>query len=289
MNKEKILEDGKLKHLVKAMDSATVSEGTEFIPEGYSKKKKLPIICRVKLSEMKTLKKATFILRKYGWKGKFAVRGVIVDHWDLIINKNEKYLDEFSGMLNNPIEKSNSAYCLRRDCSIKALVNGSDREWMTFYGEILPDNPTLGNHSKQFSAFIEIVDSGPVDIALDTSKQVSLVFHGKKLKDYWTIKRESLGGDLWKFSKSLKTETQAKNRRDQCMECSKPPKYECIWAEGHGRCWMCDKCFREWSTKGDGKGEIISVKEVQNGEAAKKFSENKNPNIRDKINYLKIN
>ena len=137
------LENGKLKHLVKAMDATTISEGVEWVPEEWPKKKKLSTIRRVKLSEMKALKKATFILRKYGWKNKFIVRGIVVDHWDLIINKNEKYLDEFSGMLNNPLEESNSAHCLRRDCSIETPAGGSNQEWMTFFGEICPDDVKL--------------------------------------------------------------------------------------------------------------------------------------------------
>ncbi|GAH86182.1 unnamed protein product, partial [marine sediment metagenome] len=57
------------------------------------------------------------------------------------------------------------------------------------------------------------------------------------------------------------------------------PVYECLWAEGIGHAWFCKKHFKEWATTGDGKGEIISVKEVRDGIAAKKFGENRNPNI----------
>jgi predicted RNA-binding Zn-ribbon protein involved in translation (DUF1610 family) len=72
---------------------------------------------------------------------------------------------------------------------------------------------------------------------------------------------------------------KAQHKRTECMECSKTPAYECLWAEGIGHAWFCKEHFKEWSTKGDGKGEIDYVKEVQNGEAAKKFGENTNPNI----------
>jgi len=72
---------------------------------------------------------------------------------------------------------------------------------------------------------------------------------------------------------------KAQHKRDQCMECSNPPVYECLWAEGIGHAWFCEKHFKEWATTGDGKGEIISVKEVKDGIAAKKFGDNRNPNI----------
>jgi len=70
-----------------------------------------------------------------------------------------------------------------------------------------------------------------------------------------------------------------KHSREKCMECDKPPIYECIWAEGIGHAWFCKEHFKEWATTGDGKGEIISVKEVKDGIAAKKFGDNRNANI----------
>ena len=72
---------------------------------------------------------------------------------------------------------------------------------------------------------------------------------------------------------------KARHSREKCMECDEPPVYECIWAEGIGHAWFCKKHFKEWATTGDGKGEIISVKEVKDGIAAKKFGDNRNPNI----------
>lgn len=74
------------------------------------------------------------------------------------------------------------------------------------------------------------------------------------------------------FSKTI-------HSREECMECSKPPVYECLWAEGIGHAWFCEKHFKEWATTGDGKDEIISVKEVKDGKAAEKFGDNKDPNI----------
>jgi len=72
---------------------------------------------------------------------------------------------------------------------------------------------------------------------------------------------------------------KSKHSREKCMECNNPPVYECIWAEGIGHAWFCKEHFEEWATSGDGKGEIISVKEVKDGIAAKKFGDNRNPNI----------
>jgi len=81
------------------------------------------------------------------------------------------------------------------------------------------------------------------------------------------------------FAREKNIQINKKHSREKCMECDKPPVYECLWAEGIGHAWFCKKHFKEWATSGDGKGEIISVKEVKDGTAAKKFGDNRNPNI----------
>jgi len=70
------------------------------------------------------------------------------------------------------------------------------------------------------------------------------------------------------------------------MSCSAKPEVECLWAEGMGHAWFCKKCFKKWATKGDGADEIISVKEID-GEASKKFSDNKSLNIINSFTFLK--
>jgi len=264
----------------KAMDTGTTGEGFEWKSEGYAKTR----IRKVRLSEIRELKKAKFILRRHWWKGQFVVRGMAVDHWDLVIDKGVKCLDEFSGMMNNPLEKPEGVNCIRKDCCDKTPENKPNKKWMNFFGEIPPNHPEWGNPNKRIPAYMDKVDSGSVNIASDTSDFVSFMFHGSKLKGYWIAKRESPRSENWVFSKSAlpgepREKTQARHRHDQCMECSKSPVYECIWAEGHGHAWFCEKHFKEWATKGDGKDDILYVKEIKDNEAAKKFSENTNPNI----------
>lgn len=67
--------------------------------------------------------------------------------------------------------------------------------------------------------------------------------------------------------------------RGKCMDCDTKPTIEVLWANGRGHAWFCDKCFAEWKEK-DGKGDICSVKQLVDGEASKKFADNKNPNIK---------
>ncbi|MBA7681069.1 hypothetical protein ES703_89397 [subsurface metagenome] len=86
----------------------------------------------------------------------------------------------------------------------------------------------------------------------------------------------------------LKRTAKSQHRRDQCMECNEPPKYEVLWAEGMAHAWFCKKHFKEWISEENeehtgGFTDIDYVKEVKDGTAAKKFSENPNPNIRDKL------
>lgn len=84
---------------------------------------------------------------------------------------------------------------------------------------------------------------------------------------------------------------KSQHRRDECMEsgCSAPPDVECLWAEGIGHAWFCEKDFKYWATKGDGKDDIVAVKRVQDGKAAKKWSDNNNPNIIDDFKLEKGN
>jgi len=72
---------------------------------------------------------------------------------------------------------------------------------------------------------------------------------------------------------------EAKHRHDTCMLCSKTPMYEILWAEGRAHAWFCEGCLKKWATTGDGWHDIDSAKEIKDGEAAKKFGDNSNPNI----------
>ncbi|MBA7534306.1 DNA ligase [subsurface metagenome] len=81
---------------------------------------------------------------------------------------------------------------------------------------------------------------------------------------------------------------KAQHKRTECMNCSKPPVYEVLWAEGMAHAWFCKKHFKEWvgpdcEEHSGGFSDIDSVKEAEGGIAAKKFGDNKNPNIRDEL------
>lgn len=93
-------------------------------------------------------------------------------------------------------------------------------------------------------------------------------------------------GDRNPFKESVE---KARHRHDQCMECSKPPDLEIIWANGHGHAWFCWSCFIKWlgddeANLWSGKGDDIqSAKLVKDGEASIKYSDNRNSNIKEKL------
>lgn len=200
------LKDGKLIHEVlgKALDIQTAGEGYEWIPEGYARRRiKRVKIHRIDLNEMKELKKAKFLLRRHHWKGQFVVRGMPVDHWDLVLDKGAKCLDEFSSMENNPLDHPEGVSCLRKDCCNETPEGKSNKEWMKFYGKSIPPNhPEWGNPNKRIPSYMDKVDEGSVNIISDTDTFVSFMFHGKELKGYWIAKRESPKAEIWVFSKS---------------------------------------------------------------------------------------
>lgn len=68
-------------------------------------------------------------------------------------------------------------------------------------------------------------------------------------------------------------ETHSKSK---CMEkgCNKPPQIECIWANGYAHAWFCKSHFNKWSTKGDGKNDVIKKREITGGQVGEKYGEN---------------
>lgn len=72
---------------------------------------------------------------------------------------------------------------------------------------------------------------------------------------------------------------EAQHSHSKCMDCDLSPTIEVKWAEGMGHAWFCDEHFKTW--KKAHMDDINSIKKVQNGEAAKKFSDNTNPNIKE--------
>ena len=75
---------------------------------------------------------------------------------------------------------------------------------------------------------------------------------------------------------------EAKHSHKQCMNCKCPPTLEVLWAEGMGHAWFCQKCFDKWESKDD----VVSMKPITDGEACKKYADNKNPTIKESTNLL---
>lgn len=102
---------------------------------------------------------------------------------------------------------------------------------------------------------------------------------------YWNTKSRAealeMRRELRKHSLEIDMFKEAQHSRDKCMECPKPPVYEVLWAEGMAHAWFCKEDLKIWSAQH--KGDIDYIKEVKDGEAAKKFADNPNPNIKDKI------
>ena len=78
---------------------------------------------------------------------------------------------------------------------------------------------------------------------------------------------------------------EAKYRRDRCMRCEKPPEYEILWAEGMARAWFCEEHLAKWLGESPDRfsQDLSAVKRVVNGEAAKKWKDNPNPDIRSRL------
>ena len=75
--------------------------------------------------------------------------------------------------------------------------------------------------------------------------------------------------DMARRRKVLKGE-KASPARDKCMLCDRLPKYDVRWANGKGRAWFCERCFKKWEA--EHRGDIEKVYEVD-GEVPPKWSD----------------
>lgn len=78
-------------------------------------------------------------------------------------------------------------------------------QWENLYnGE--KGGAAFGNLNESIPVYISIEDSGTVELIEDTSLMTSFKFNGEKLKDLYTMMRESIESDTWIFSKGKLSE-----------------------------------------------------------------------------------
>ena len=124
-------------------------------------------------------------------------------------------------------------------------------------------------------SWIKSLDKGKISILESTELEKRIELAGDSISGVFIANRKDENSDFWNLIK------EAKHSHDKCMECSKTPEYEILWAEGKGHAWFCEGCLKKWSKSH--KEDIDYIKEVKDGMAASKFAENSNHNIKDKI------
>jgi len=145
------------------------------------------------------LKKAIGIYRRHWWKGQFVIRGMPVDHWDLVIYvPGRDYLDEWN--LEDDILRVDKVPAIYKKCRKPPFRHDSFRDWLTFEGSIPPGK--IGNPNKRIPAFIDIIDSFELEWIEESPDFHSFQFKGKKLKGYYIMKRTDPRSPIWVFSKS---------------------------------------------------------------------------------------
>ncbi len=63
-------------------------------------------------------------------------------------------------------------------------------------------------------------------------------------------------------------EDKARHSRSKCMDCSKPPTIQVLWAEGRANAWFCDNCFKAWEK--EHPGDVDKRKKID-GIATRRF------------------
>jgi len=143
-----------------------------------------------------------FILRRHFWKGQLVIRGMPIEHWDLVIDRGDDFLHEWY-FERNPLFQEES-FGLYSTCKEKTPEGKPNKAWLEFEGEIPPDHPEWGNPNKKIPAYMQILDPGKVNWIEDTELFKSFEFSGKQLKGYFIMKREDPKSDIWVLSKSAK-------------------------------------------------------------------------------------
>ena len=65
--------------------------------------------------------------------------------------------------------------------------------------------------------------------------------------------------------------------RNKCMSCPNPPVIDVQWADGRGRAWFCETCFKDWIDEDE--REIVRAF-VVDGEVPEKIGDNKGKQLR---------
>lgn len=136
------------------------------------------------LKESPEPKVVDFVIRRHWWRGQIVVRGMVVQHWDLVIDSGKEYLDEFNLELDPLIEENLEAGipAFRKKCKTETPKGESFRKWTEFEGSIPPNHPEWGNPNKKIPAYMKIVDKGKVNWIEDAELFSSFEFKGKILK-----------------------------------------------------------------------------------------------------------
>jgi len=162
---------------------------------------------------------------------------------------------------------------------IRASCEGHSLERVSYVVFRFKDKEKDSN-AKKLAKELELKEDGIYALSdIGTEGRARICVAGKIYygQDGWDSWWESLAEKIEKCVKEAMKE--ARHRRDQCMECSKPPEYEVKWAEGMGHAWFCKGHFKKWGK--DKWDDIDYVKAVKDGKAAEKFGDNPNPDIKD--------
>lgn len=68
--------------------------------------------------------------------------------------------------------------------------------------------------------------------------------------------------------RTTRFEIDEKHSRSKCMNCGEPPTHDCVWADGRGRAWFCDKHWDAFKRK---HNDIVMHRQVKDGEVEPKY------------------
>jgi len=219
--------------------------------------------------------KVDFTLSWQRFKGQTVVRGVGREVFHIVVAEPGG-----KGVLDFQLQSDP----LGGDPQVLALLReGDDRELLAYEGDTPAGTTVSGiplNRTKQTPSNVSILERASAEVLdYEPGKLLRVKFDGKKLDGVHTFVAEEVGGDVWQFSpgedpgrsvaKDGCGELAKRHSRARCMECSKAPEVECLWADGRGRAWFCREHFKRWAEEEE--RDIVEQRDVDGGEVAESW------------------
>jgi hypothetical protein len=133
------------------------------------------------------------------WEGSIPPKNLKV--FEVKVLREEKVTDEkelFRGFWKYEVQKDGKRILSKPTF---ARFKIGQTAWLDTMGQLHSGFRPIGNPNLSIPAYIDIIDSGRVNMVAETENFLSFQFFGKKLKGFWVMTRAAPEQEIWVFKK----------------------------------------------------------------------------------------